>query len=225
MTGRHVRIHAVVIGSSIAGLLAAKALSETYETVTILERDGLVDGARPRRGMPQGRHAHVLLGSGSQAIEDLLPGIAGDLSTAGAKSCKSLAEIRFVVAGHKLTRQAQGSDVLLASRPLIEAKIRKQVAALPNVTLRDQSVVTELITSPDSARVVGVSVDSSPGESRERIAADLVVSASGRSAQLPAWLASLGYPRPREDRLQVDLVYVSRRIRRSWSLGTATVPA
>jgi 2-polyprenyl-6-methoxyphenol hydroxylase-like FAD-dependent oxidoreductase len=214
MAGRRVRNHAVVIGSSVAGLLAAKVLSEAYDKVTIFERDELVDRARPRRGVPQGRHAHVLLGSGSQAIEDLLPGITGELLSAGAKSCKSLAQIRFVVAGHQLTRQAQGSDVLLASRPLIETAIRKRVVALPNVALRAQSVVAELMTSPDRAQVVGVLVDSSLGQqSRERVTADLVVAASGRSAQVPAWLASLGYPRPRQDRLQVDLLYVSRRIR------------
>ena len=31
--------HAVVIGASMAGLLAARALSDFYRTVTVLERD------------------------------------------------------------------------------------------------------------------------------------------------------------------------------------------
>ena len=213
MTGRDVRPHAVVIGASVAGLLAARALSETYERVTVVDRDELREDGCPRRGVPQGRHAHVLLGSGLQAIEELLPGITGELLTAGAKFCKSLAEIRFVVAGHQLTRQAQGSDVLLASRPLIEAQIRTRVAALPNVAVQGRSSVAELITSDEQARVVGVGVDGPGEQSRQRVAADLVVAAGGRSGQLPAWLANLGYPRPPEDRLQVDLAYVSCRIR------------
>ena len=36
MTGRHARPHAVVIGASVAGLLAARVLSEVYQRVTLL---------------------------------------------------------------------------------------------------------------------------------------------------------------------------------------------
>jgi 2-polyprenyl-6-methoxyphenol hydroxylase-like FAD-dependent oxidoreductase len=90
MTGRHVRTHAIMIGASVAGLLTARVLSEAYERVTIFDRDGLVDDACPRRVVPQGRHAHVLLGSGLQAIEELLPGMTGELLSAGVKPCKSL---------------------------------------------------------------------------------------------------------------------------------------
>ena len=56
--------HAIVIGSSIAGLLAARALSEHFEHVTILERDNLSDKPEPRKGVPQGQHAHGLLAAG-----------------------------------------------------------------------------------------------------------------------------------------------------------------
>ena len=40
-----------------------------------------------------------------------------------------------------------------------------------------------------------------------------VVAASGRAARVPALLEALGYLRPEEDRLAVDLLYVSRRVR------------
>ena len=43
--------------------------------------------------------------------------------------------------------------------------------------------------------------------------ADLVVAASGRSGRVPAWLEELGYALPPEDRLQIDLMYASRRLR------------
>ena len=53
--------HAVVIGSSMAGLLAARALTDGYERVTVIDRDTLPAGLEGRRAVPQGRHAHALL--------------------------------------------------------------------------------------------------------------------------------------------------------------------
>ncbi len=37
--------HAVVLGASMAGLLAARVLAEFYESVTVVERDELPDAA------------------------------------------------------------------------------------------------------------------------------------------------------------------------------------
>jgi 2-polyprenyl-6-methoxyphenol hydroxylase-like FAD-dependent oxidoreductase len=51
--------HAVVIGGSMAGLLAARVLSEHFQHVTIIERDHLPDDAQPRKGVPQGRHVRL----------------------------------------------------------------------------------------------------------------------------------------------------------------------
>ncbi len=45
--------HAVVIGASMAGLLAARVPSEYFERVTLIERDRL-EGMGPRKGVPQG---------------------------------------------------------------------------------------------------------------------------------------------------------------------------
>ena len=52
---------AVVIGASMAGLLAARALSETFHRVVVVERDLPPDDASDRRGVPQGKHLHGLL--------------------------------------------------------------------------------------------------------------------------------------------------------------------
>jgi 2-polyprenyl-6-methoxyphenol hydroxylase-like FAD-dependent oxidoreductase len=205
--------HAVVIGASVAGLLAARALSDAYRRVTILERDELPAVGEHRKAVPQGRHAHVLLGSGQRSIEELLPGVTDELLVAGARRCESMRDIRLVVSGHQITQDAQGADVLLASRPLIEGHIRRRVLALPNVNARERCDATELLTSDDGRRVSGVRVRSGDGESaEERVEADLVVAATGRAARVPALLEALGYPRPREERLRVDLKYVSRRI-------------
>jgi pimeloyl-ACP methyl ester carboxylesterase len=62
--------------------------------------------------------------------------------------------------------------------------------------------------------VTGVTVQGRADHtSEETLAADLVVAATGRSARVPAWLADLGYGRPREDTLKVDLGYASRNYR------------
>ena len=36
--------HAIVIGASMAGLLAARVLSDSYDRVTVLDRDRLPEG-------------------------------------------------------------------------------------------------------------------------------------------------------------------------------------
>src|SRR5687767_3701988 len=43
--------------------------------------------------------------------------------------------------------------------------------------------------------------------------ADLVIDAPGRGSRFPAWLETLGFKRPNEDRLPIDLHYTSCRYR------------
>ena len=64
---------AIVIGGSMAGLLAARALAEHFEHVTVLERDTFPQSDIPRKGVPQGRHAHGLLARGRNVIEASFP--------------------------------------------------------------------------------------------------------------------------------------------------------
>jgi hypothetical protein len=77
--------------------------------VTIPERDDLPAMGAGRKGVPQGRHAHVMLASAQRSIKELLPVITGELSATGAQGCKSLRDIRLVVAGHELNRDAVGA--------------------------------------------------------------------------------------------------------------------
>src|SRR5947209_18026327 len=60
--------HAVVIGASMAGLLASRVLSEHFKQVTVIERDRLPQEVQPRKGVPQGRHVHVLLRSEERRV-------------------------------------------------------------------------------------------------------------------------------------------------------------
>jgi len=66
---KHIGQHAIVIGASMGGLLAARALSDFYAVVTVLERDAFPQSDNSRKGVPQGRHAHGLLARGRIALE------------------------------------------------------------------------------------------------------------------------------------------------------------
>ena len=71
----HNREHAIVIGGSMAGLLAGRVLSDHFARVTILERDPVHDYAESRKGQPQTRHLHGLLANGLNIIRRFFPGI------------------------------------------------------------------------------------------------------------------------------------------------------
>jgi len=206
--------HAVVIGASMAGLLAARALTDVYDRVTLIERDALPAVGESRRAVPQGRHIHALLPRGQEVLEELLPGITGELVQDGAHLYDAMSEMYFAVAGHPLARISMGRDTVLASRPLIEGHVRRRVRALPGVRIRERCDAVGLAVA--AGRVTGVRVlPRADGSAEELLEADLVVAASGRAARLPAWLEGLGYPRPREQRLPIDLLYASRALRLS----------
>src|SRR3954470_10865707 len=83
MPGRPLH-HAIVAGPSIAGLLAARVLSDHVEQVTLIERDEVARSPEPRKGVPQGAHAHGLLVRGRSILEDLFPGLVEELCAKGA---------------------------------------------------------------------------------------------------------------------------------------------
>ena len=64
---------AVVLGGGMAGLLAARVLSDSYDCVTVVDRDVLGEAPGPRRGVPQGRHVHVLAAGGLQVLRRSCP--------------------------------------------------------------------------------------------------------------------------------------------------------
>jgi 2-polyprenyl-6-methoxyphenol hydroxylase-like FAD-dependent oxidoreductase len=122
--------HAVVMGGSMAGLLAARVLSDYCQRVTLIERDKFPAGAEQRRGVPQGRHTHGLLASGHEVLERYCPGVSDELVRAGAIPGDVLRDVRWFLEGACHVRGKSGLDGLMMSRPLLEARIRERVAAL-----------------------------------------------------------------------------------------------
>jgi len=205
--------HAVVLGASMGGLLAARVLADAYQQVTVVERDRLPESVLDRRGVPQGRHAHGLLPRGAQILDELFPGLLAELAADGVPVLRAPREFRLAFGGHLLCQDGEpGEPSYLPSRPCLEAHVRDRVRALCNVSIRDQCEVTGLVTTLAGDRVTGARV-LPPGRAEEILAADLVVDATGRGGRTPAWLKALGYDRPAEEHIPVDVKYASRYLR------------
>jgi 2-polyprenyl-6-methoxyphenol hydroxylase-like FAD-dependent oxidoreductase len=209
--------HAVVLGASMAGLLAARALSDFFETVTVVERDILPDNPVRRRGVPQGRHPHGLLTRGAQVLEELFPGLVDELVLAGVPyfDGRDLSKLHYNLSGHRMvsTGSAQDFTAYLLTRPFLEYHVRRRVRAVGNVMLLDDHDVVELTSTPDHGRITGVRTVSRDSREESTLAADLVVDATGRGARTPGWLEGLGYGRPVEDHVVVHLTYASQALR------------
>ena len=207
--------HALVIGGSMAGLCAARVLSERFERVTLLERDPLPDSMEPRKGVPQGRHLHGLLRGGEDMLAEWFPGLVPALLAAGAVRITFGQDFRWFHFGAWKIHVPGGVGALGLSRPLLEGTVRRFVFALPNVQRRDECDVLGLTMDPERKRVTGAVVRARGADAREEtLEADLVVDTSGRGSQTPKWLEGLGRTRPPETTVRVDVGYASRIYRR-----------
>ena len=212
--------HAVVLGASMSGLLAARVLADFYRTVTVVERDMLPDTPTNRQGVPQGRHGHVLLRRGSQILSDLFPGLLEDLLADGVPVWNDgdLSKLDLSFRGHQLVRCGRFADLSSTtlyspSRPLLEFHVRQRILALANVTLLQRRDVLELTSTDAKDRITGVRTADRQTGAQELLEADLVVDAMGRGSRMPVFLDHLGYERPVEDELVIRLTYSSEPFR------------
>jgi 2-polyprenyl-6-methoxyphenol hydroxylase-like FAD-dependent oxidoreductase len=220
---------AVVIGSGIGGLLAARALADFFPAITLLERDCLPAGSDHRKGVPQGRHAHGLLPTGLNVLEGFFPGLRHDLIQRGAVYCNSSAQIlRFYGGGYHCQFPGERTGVL-ASRPCLEACLRDRVRRLANVQILENVNACGLIMDAGRSRVIAVQVTDRTNHREDQLACDLLVDAGGRASRSPHWLRSYGFTSPPEEEVEVGLTYVTRHFQRcdshlAGNLG-ASIPA
>ncbi|MFB7172345.1 NAD(P)/FAD-dependent oxidoreductase [Streptomyces sp. NPDC056254] len=198
--------HAVVIGGSLAGLLAAAVLAE-HAAVTVIDADPLPEGPAPRRGLPQARHTHLLWSGGARAIEGILPGITGDWTKAGAIRRSLPTDLVTKTAQGWIPRCGEKQFNISCSRDLLDSVVRARVTALDGVATLQQSRVRGL--EGTAARVTGVRVDT-PEERDRLVTADLVVDASGRGSRARTWLQALGVSGIRQAGVDSGLVYATR---------------
>jgi 2-polyprenyl-6-methoxyphenol hydroxylase-like FAD-dependent oxidoreductase len=204
--------HAIVLGASMAGLLAARVLSESFAKVTIADRDDLPADYRHRRGVPQGEHSHGLLAKGRQVLEELFDGFVADMVALGAQPMDLQRDMLWLNDGHMFPRQESGINGLGVSRPTLEGYVRERVLALSNVEIMRQTEALGLIAQ--GRKVTGARLLPKGGE-EIRLEAGLVVDATGRGNRGPTWLAELGYAKPVEEIVDPVTVYMSRNYRRT----------
>ena len=112
---------------------------------------------------------------------------------------------RRLGAAHRHLRRA---DLSLAR--FLDWTVRQRVLANNGARVLEGHDVVALLASDRRARVTGVTVRSRADDTKSDLEADLVVDASGRNSQAPAWLGTLGYPPPRDSVVNAFLGYASR---------------
>ncbi|MEM7531838.1 MAG: FAD-dependent monooxygenase [Chloroflexota bacterium] len=211
--------HAIVIGGSMAGLLAARVLADHYQQVTVLDRDEFPTEPNHRNGVPQSKHAHAILPKGQMIIGRMFPGIIDEMKAEGARSAGS---IHFVtpmgpLAQLELPPEAT-NDGVSVSRTLLEWHVRHRLSLLENITLFSRVDVQGLTTTEDQTRVSGVRIHHRGGDkvggnqdkATETMTANLIVDASGRHSKTPKWLVEMGYDAPPEETINTNMGYASR---------------
>ncbi|MBK3564465.1 NAD(P)/FAD-dependent oxidoreductase [Streptomyces sp. MBT62] len=198
----------VIIGGSIAGMLAGAAVKDRVSSVEIIEAHELPDGPEPRTGVPQAAHIHFLHEGGANAIESLLPGTIDQLLAAGANRIPMTTNMVIYSPEGWYRRWRNSTHFMIsASRDLTDSVVREQVSKDPQVRVRTNTKVVGLLG--DHRKVTGVRVQIAGGTETE-VHADLVIDASGRSTRIPQWLTGMGITGLAEKRIDSGLVYASR---------------
>jgi 2-polyprenyl-6-methoxyphenol hydroxylase-like FAD-dependent oxidoreductase len=216
--------HAIVIGGSMAGLLAARVLSDHFDQVTILDRDRFPEGPEVRKGVPQAHHIHVLLVRGRQILEQLFPGLDAELIAGGVKPLEWGYDSISLTAAGWIPRFHSGLHSYTVSRAFLEWAVHQRVAANNRVHIMDSGEAVGLLTDSARASVTGVQVrfrrgGSEEGEGEQSLRGDLVVDASGRTSRTPEWLKALGYDAPPETVVNSFVGYATRLFERPANFG------
>lgn len=211
------RRHAVVLGGSLAGLLAARVLADHFDHVTLIERDAYKETTESRKGIPQSNHVHGLLVRGCQILEELFPGFQDEPVAAGAPLVDMANEIAWFTRAGWGVRFPSELKVLAFTRPLLDLHVRRRLAANARIEILDNTDVVRLISDAKNNHLAGVLICPRASDSDRRVAkelrADLVLDATGRASRSPRWLSDLGYEPPEEIVIDANLGYASRLYR------------
>nr|WP_193553506.1 pyridine nucleotide-disulfide oxidoreductase [Streptomyces orinoci] len=189
-------------------MLAAAALRGHAEEIVVVERDCLPEEAAPRKGLPQARHAHLLMSGGARAVESLLPGTTRRWLGAGAHRIALPSSLVVLTADGWARRWPESQFLIACSRDLLDHVVRQQALAHPEIVLRTRCEAVALLG--DAVRITGVRLRHLDSGGSESLATDLVVDATGRGSPAARWLSGLGLPVVREETVDSGLVYASR---------------
>jgi len=190
--------HAVVLGGSLAGLLAARVLADHFEKVTLIERDPYPTYPEARRGTPQANHVHALLLRGRQILEQLFPGLQDEMIAAGAPLVDMAQDMAWFTPAGWGVRFPSDLKVLAFTRPVLDFYVRQRLGLNPRIKIMDNTHVPGLVADTNSKRLARVVISSRNGDADRTVArklrSDLIVDATGRASRAPKWLQDLGYP-------------------------------
>ena len=212
MSNLSVYSHAVVIGGSIAGMTAARMLADHFAQVTVVERDVAPDPVAFRKGAPQTRHPHALLGEGQRLLEKMFPGVVQELHAKGAIPANFGNELGFYINGNWCQPYKSPIVTTMCSRPLLDNAIYRRLSAMPNVKILHNQEMLGLVLDSKKERVIGVRLRQrgEPGAEAQEMPATLVVDASGRDSHAPEWLEEWGYTAPAETTVNAFVGYTTR---------------
>jgi 2-polyprenyl-6-methoxyphenol hydroxylase-like FAD-dependent oxidoreductase len=197
---------AIVVGAGIGGLAAAAALASRFDKVLVLDRDALPNSGEPRAGIGQGSHTHTLLKGGEASLETLLPGFTEALYREGGIKLRVGMDLKFFDFGGMMPDCDAGFAVTAMSRPLYEKVLRDMVAAQSGVDIRFGVDVKRF--QIEGRRCTGVEL-----ETGERLAADLVVDATGMNGPLAQQLAEDGHAAFETQNVKINVVYATAKFR------------
>ena len=209
--------HAVVLGGSLAGMLAARVLAEHFDRVTLIERDAYADTPEVRKGVPQANHVHGLLLRGRQVLEEFFPGLQDEMIAAGVPLVDMANDIAWFTRAGWGVRFPSKLKVLAFTRPVLDLHVRRRLLQNSKIEIADQMEVLGLLGNPIEKLVNGVLVIPRASDADRRVArevhADIVVDATGRASRAPRWLKDLGYEPPQETTVNGHIGYASRLYR------------
>lgn len=197
---------AVVIGGSIAGITAAKVLSDTFERVIVLEKDEPHRRREGRPGAAQGWHLHHLLTAGRIELERIFPGIIEDMVREGAFDVDMAAQYRIRLGGTWKKPGKGDIQIVCAGRPLLEWCLRRRLDNEPRISFHYESDVADLVYDRANNAVIGVAVEH-PDIELEVIPAEFVVDASGKNTRVPEFLDRVGIGSPKVEQDIINCFY------------------
>ena len=197
---------AVVIGGSIAGIAAAKVLTESFERVIVLEKDPPHTRREGRPGAAQGWHLHHLLTAGRIELERFFPGIIDDMVREGAFDVDMAAQYRIRLGGEWKKPGTGDIQIVCAGRPLLEWCVRRRLDDEPRVDFRYDAAVSDLVYDRETNAVIGVATTGDNDE-LEVIPAEFVVDASGKNTRLPEFLDRIGIGAPEAEQDIINCFY------------------
>lgn len=209
----------VVAGGGIAGLVVALFAARAGHDVALLEADDrpLPDPGHGswttwnRRGVPQFRQLHGYQARARTVLAARTPDLLARLHAAGAHEWQVLGTRPDARDRPDVAELVQ----VRCRRLVLEQVLREAVAAERTADWRPGVEVTGLCATGDGSRVVGLTT------SRGKLAADLVVDATGRRSRVGHWCAAAGVASPVVDAVAAGQVYYTRWFRRPVCVGGA----